>query len=277
MDELLRLGRAWAPVTKTAILFVLPLPLLIAALWSLGNGQMGVFALAAAALASLWGAGVLTLRGLVGQARFLVGMRHDPPTVPFNALGLILTGIGASLAAVSAGHGALGALIFGGLAAAGHGAFFGRDLRPRRIVLPDMAGVDRSEVTELLKRAYAQLQGIETATRQIGVPEFGQRLRRIVEWGRKILLEIEQDPRDASRARKFLSVYLDGAERVTRQYAEAHLKARSAPLEENFRRLLVDMEATFAVQHARLREKDTQALEVEIEVLNARLRQEGIV
>lgn len=276
MDELFRHGRAWAPIVKTAILFVLPLPLLISSLWSLGSGQMTQFALATSALASLWGAGFVTLRGLAGEARFLLGQRLDPPSVPFKMLGLAMTGLGAGLAALSAGHGLFGASVFCGLAAVGHGAFFGRDLRPRRIVLADVAGVDRDEVTELLKRAYAQVQGIETAARQIGVPEFGQRLGRIVDWGRRILREIEEDPRHAVRARKFLSVYLDGAERVTRQYAKSHSQARSAPLEENFRRLLVDMESTFAAQHAKLREKDTLALDVEIEVLNARLRQEGI-
>jgi len=276
MDEFFRLGRAWAPVFKTAILFILPLPLLIASIWSLASGQMPEFALTFGALTSLWGAGFVTLRGLVGEARFLLGQKLDPPSVPFKALGLALTGLGAGLAALSAGHDVVGTLVFGGLAAIGHAAFFGRDLRPRRIVLPAVAGVDRDEVTELLKRAYAQLQGVETAARQIGVPEFGERLDRIVAWGRKILREIEEDPRDATRARKFLAVYLDGAERVTQQYAKSHGKARSAPLEANFRRLLVDMESTFAAQHAKLQEKDTMALDVEIEVLNARLRQEGI-
>jgi hypothetical protein len=276
MDELFRLGRAWAPVAKTGILFVLPLPLLVSTIWALGSGQMTQFMLAGGALAALWGAGFLTLRGLVGEARFLLGQRIDPPAVPFKLFGLLLSGMGAALAALSGGQALFGALVFAVLAALGHGAFFGRDLKPRRIELPETAGVDRGEVTELLKRAYAQLQGIETAARMIRVPEFGDRLARIVEWGRRILREIEEDPRDASRARKFLAVYLDGAERVTQQYARTHGGARNAPLEENFRRLLVDMESTFAAQHAKLLEKDTLALDVEIEVLNARLRQEGI-
>jgi hypothetical protein len=276
MDELFRVGRAWAPVAKTAILFALPLPLLFASLWALGSGQMTQFALASGALASLWGGAILTLRGLIGEARFLLGQTLDPPPTPFKALGLGLTGLGALLGAMSAGHGLIGALVFAALAAFGHGAFFGRDLRPRTIEIPSMPGVDSGEVTELLKRAYAQLLGIETAARSIRVPEFGDRLSRIVAWGRRILAQIEENPRDASRARKFLAVYLDGTERVTQQYAKTHAQARNAPLEENFRRLLVDMESTFASQHAKLLERETTALDVEIEVLNARLRQEGI-
>lgn len=276
MDELFRLGRAWAPVGKTAILFVLPFPFLVASLWALGSGQMTQFALASAALALLWGAGIFTLRGLVGEARFLLGQTVDPPPTPFKTLGLGLTGLGALLGAMSAGHGVVGALVFAVLAAVGYRAFFGRDLRPRKIELPSVPGVDTGEVTELLKRAYAQLLGIETAARSIRVPEFGDRLARIVAWGRRILAQIEENPKDASRARKFLAVYLDGAERVTQQYAKTHATARNAPLEENFRRLLVDMESTFASQHAKLLERETTALDVEIEVLNARLRQEGI-
>jgi hypothetical protein len=276
MDELLRLGRAWAPVLKTALLFVLPLPLVVASLWSLGSGQMTGFALASGALAALWGAGIVTLRGLIGEARFLLGQALDPPAAPLKLFGLGLTGLGAGLAAMAAGHGPLGAVLFAALAGLGHGAFFGRDPRPRKIALPRIEGVDTSEVTELLKRAYAQLQGIETGARAIRVPEFGDRLARIVEWGRRILRQIEENPRDASRARKFLSVYLDGAERVTLQYAKTHAAVRNAPLEENFRQLLIDMETTFAAQHTKLMERETTALDVEIEVLNARLRREGI-
>ena len=40
MDDLLRKGRAWAPVLKAAALFVLPMPLTIAVLLALISGDM---------------------------------------------------------------------------------------------------------------------------------------------------------------------------------------------------------------------------------------------
>jgi 5-bromo-4-chloroindolyl phosphate hydrolysis protein len=140
-------------------------------------------------------------------------------------------------------------------------------------VLP---GVDQNAVTRQLEQAYGRLRAIEAAARDIAVPEFGDRLQRIARIGRDILGEIERDPRDAARARRFLHVYLDSAERVTLEYARTHRQVRNAPLEENMRQLLVGMEKTFDDQHRKLLEKDVLSLDVEIEVLNARLKRDGV-
>jgi 5-bromo-4-chloroindolyl phosphate hydrolysis protein len=137
-------------------------------------------------------------------------------------------------------------------------------------------GIDRGAVTRQLEQAYGRLRGIEAAAREIAVPEFGERLSRITRIGRSILDEIERDPRDAARARRFLNLYLDSAERVTLEYARTHRQIRSRPLERNFRQLLVDMESTFTEQHRKLLESDMLSLDVDIEVLNARLKREGV-
>ena len=63
---------------------------------------------------------------------------------------------------------------------------------------------------------------------------------------------------------------------MTTEYARTHRQMRKAPLEQNFRQLLVDMENTFAQQHQKLIENDLTSLDVEIEVLNARLKREGV-
>ena len=73
-----------------------------------------------------------------------------------------------------------------------------------------------------------------------------------------------------------MNIYLDSAERVTTEYARTHRQLRSQPLEQNFRQLLVDMESTFDQQRVKLLEKDLTSLDVEIEVLNARLKREGV-
>jgi len=276
METLIRRGRAWIPVLKAAVLFVLPIPLFFAVLVDLFSGELGRLALTGGALTSLWTAGTLTLRALVAEARYFLGERPDPPRLPLKAVSLALTALGASLAATAGGHGPALALVFAALAGVGYAAFYGRDLKPRRVEVAAIAGVDREAVTAQLKQAYGRLRGIEAAARAIAVPEFGERLERIIAVGRDILGEIERDPRDAARARRFLNLYLDSAEKVTTEYARTHRHLRSRPLEQNFRQLLVDMEQTFAVQHKKLLENDALALDVEIEVLNARLKREGV-
>jgi 5-bromo-4-chloroindolyl phosphate hydrolysis protein len=276
MNDLLRKGRAWAPVLKAAALFVLPAPLMLAVIVALVTGNMAQLMTTSGALACLWTAGMLSWRALVAEARYFLGERGDPPQLPLKLLSTVLTAAGAGLTATAGGHGIVSAAVFGALAGLGYVCFYGRDLKPHRVTVANIAGIDGAAVTAALKQAHGRLRGIETAARNIAVPEFGERLSRIIDIGRNILAEIERDPRDAARARRFLNIYLDSAERVTTEYARTHRQIRSRPLEQNFRQLLVDMESTFDAQHKKLIENDLTSLDVEIEVLNARLKREGV-
>jgi len=276
MNDLVRKGRAWAPVLKAALLFVLPMPLTISIVIQLATGNVAKLATTSAALAALWGAGMLTWRALIAEARYFLGELADPPRVPLKALGAALTAAGAGLTGFAGEHGIANAIVLALLAGVGYVFFYGRDLKPHRIEIANVDGIDIAAVTATLKQAYGRLRGIDAAARDIAVPEFGERLKRITDIGRGILAEIERDPRDASRARKFLNIYLDSAERVTTEYARTHRQLRSQPLEANFRQLLVDMESTFDDQRKKLLENDLTSLDVDIEVLNTRLKREGV-
>jgi 5-bromo-4-chloroindolyl phosphate hydrolysis protein len=268
--------RAWARVAKAAALFVLPAPLSIAAVAALVTGDASRFAIVATGLASLWAAGFLALKALVAEAHYWLGARPDPPEVPLKLLSAVLTALGVALAALAAGHTLAATLVFVMVAALGHLAFFGRDLRPPRITVAEVNGIDLGAVTEQLKQSYRRLRGIDAAAQLIAAPEFRERLLRITAVGRDILVHIERDPADAARARRFLNLYLDSAERVTSEYARHQRQIRGAPLDDNFRTLLVEMERTFTEQQKRLVERDMTSLDVDIDVLNTRLRSEGL-
>jgi 5-bromo-4-chloroindolyl phosphate hydrolysis protein len=277
-DRTLRRLRAWAPAAKSAALFLFPFPLLIALIANLVSGNAGGVALAVGGLAALWTAGALVLRALAAEARYLLGERLDPPAVPWKLLSTALTAVGVSLSAMAGGHTFVMAAMFATLAVLGHLAFYGRDLRSPRIRVADVEGVDRMAVTVQLKQAHARLRGIVVAAAANPVLELRERLTRIADLGHGILEEIERDPAKATRARRFLNVYLDGAERISAEYARTHSQAQASnqPLEQNFRRLLTEMETTFAEQRQRLADRDLTALDVDIEVLHARLKGEGI-
>jgi hypothetical protein len=275
-DRTIRRLRAWAPTGKAAALFLLPLPLVIALVANLIGDNAARAASTAGALASLWTAGALATRALAGEARYLLGERLDPPAVPWKLLSAVLTAVGVSLAAAAGGHTWPMAAVFATLAVLGHLAFYGRDLRPPRIRVAAVEGVDRPTVTLQLKQAHARLRGIVVAAAANPVVELRERLTRVADLGHGILEEIERDPAKATRARRFLNVYLDGAERIAAEYARTHAEAANQPLEQNFRRLLTEMETTFAEQRRRLAERDLTALDVDIEVLHARLKGENI-
>jgi 5-bromo-4-chloroindolyl phosphate hydrolysis protein len=267
--------RAWAPAAKAAALFLLPAPLLAALVANLVGGNALRAAFTAGALGAMWTAGALVLRALAAEARYLLGERLDPPTVPWKLLSAALTAAGVSLSALAGGHSWPMAAVFATLAVLGHIAFYGRDLRPPRIRVAEVEGVDRPAVTVQLKQAHARLRSIVVAAAANPIPEFRERLTRIAELGHGILDEIERDPAKASRARRFLNVYLDGADRIAAEYARTHSQPVDQPLEQNFRRLLTEMETTFAEQRRRLAERDLTALDVDIEVLHARLKGEA--
>ncbi|MBK8174154.1 MAG: 5-bromo-4-chloroindolyl phosphate hydrolysis family protein [Rhodospirillales bacterium] len=142
--------------------------------------------------------------------------------------------------------------------------------RPKDEEAPD------EETKRLLRDAYRRLDGIEAARRQIHSAEFDQRLASVVAGAEKVIDLIVRDPADLRRARKFLTVYLEGAERIAKDYARTHAHAGSADLEHNFRTLLVDLENTCEEQYQKLLKHDVSDLELQIEVLSTRLRREGV-
>jgi len=262
-------------VARSAALFVLPLPLVLAIVSATIAGDGDRLALTAAALLSFWGAGTMTWRTLAAEARYSLGDRLDLPGFPAKLLAAPITAGGAAMAAAAGGQTSSGSLVFALLAATGYLCFYGLDKRPRRIEVPQTDGVDATLVRRQLEEGYQRLRRIEAASRAIRVPEFCRRLEGITAIGQKILEEIERDPRDANRARRFLNLYLDSAEQVTRDYARTHREVNDPSLEQNFRQLLVEMETNFAEQHRKLLEHDVVALDVDIEVLRTRLEHEA--
>lgn len=143
---------------------------------------------------------------------------------------------------------------------------------------PEIAavGITAEEIIELLDEAEGRLERIEQSSRKIKNVEFRDRLRRIVKDARGILDTIENDPVDARRARKFLKVYLDGAQQVTEGYARTHTEGETHALEDNFRRVLTTIETVIAEQQTKLKENNLSDLDVNIEVLQMQLEKEGV-
>ena len=268
--------RARLVVAKSAALFLLPLPLLVAIVAALIADDTQRLALSAGALACFWSGGILAWRGLASEMRYALGEQIELDRIPRKMISAVMTAGGAGLAALSAGHSATGVATFATVGAIGHLCFYGLDKRSQRVTVTPVEGLDVGSVTDQLEQAHRRLRRIEAASQSIAVPEFRTRLAQIIALGRGILDEIARDPRNATRARRFLNLFLDSTQRIAEEYARTHQGLRSRPLEENFRKLLIEMEHAFSEQHRRLLESDVVSLDVEMEVLNARLRQEGV-
>lgn len=258
------------------LLYVLSVPLALAAVVSLAGGRLAQALAAAAAFALVAGAGYLNRRGLLEELVAPERRFTRSWALPHKYLALSALVAGTAIAATGAvGHDLLVSLAFGLLAALGfHLAY--RLPRPamalggpRRIVS------DRSTLNALAE-AERRILAIEKTVMRIGNRELEQRLTRIAGQGRAVLEQIAARPEERFRARKFLNVYLDGAERVASRYVRTHPVARGRELEQNFRNVLVEIESVFGEQLERLAEQDVFDLDVQIEVLRRQLKREGI-
>ncbi|MGF1615947.1 MAG: 5-bromo-4-chloroindolyl phosphate hydrolysis family protein [Gammaproteobacteria bacterium] len=266
---------AWLGL-KGMLIFVLSFPLLLKALVSLWGGQVGGLLANAVAYGLFVLGGMLLRRGVASEKRYAAQPLALYRPLPLKAIAAAIIGMATVLAAFAAvGHGLIISVLFGVGAAGGVMLYYGFDPEPRSLAIAGR-GAGADELRTALQDAYAKLESIDEARRDIRSLEFQQRLSAIVARSQDILKAIEQDPQDLRRARKFLNVYLDGLLDVTRQYGRAHPRTQSDQLEQNYRALLVDMESICREQQKKLGQQDADDLDMHIEVLSKRLKREGV-
>lgn len=95
------------------------------------------------------------------------------------------------------------------------------------------------------------------------------RLRGVATAMEGVLDDLTARPDRLPMARRFLTVHLDGVERIVQR-----LEAGAAP-PENLPSLLDELTRTAGELRGRLRHEETEALEIQVKVLSDRLREEG--
>jgi hypothetical protein len=258
------------------LLWVLSAPLLIGAVSALGAGRFSGFLGDALGWGLIAGAAVLTRRSVTVQGaererRFSRGWR-----LPLKNLAAAALGLGTAVAATAGvGHAVPVGIAFGAIAVLGYHLAYG--LEPLRVGgrLP-ASDKEARALADALAEAEGRLINVERAAAAIGNPELRQRLTRIAAQGRGMLEQIAERPSDLRRARRFLTVFLEGTEQVSDGYVRTHQHAASPELEQSFRNVLASIEDQFIRQRERLRQTDVLDLDVQIEVLKKQLEQEGL-
>jgi len=264
------------------LLYFLALPLIPAAVIALVSGDL-LAALANSAAAGLTFVGATLIRrglGLQAQANKRAWKRRASPR-PYRLIGGVMVSVAMFLVAwqgvtSNGGHGLIVSILFGLATLLGCYLYYDFDASARQNDVP-LVGITTEELIDLLDEAEDRIEAIERAGKSIKNAEFRDRLGRITLEARKITRAIEEDPTDARRARKFLKVYLDGAQQVTEGYARMHATDDTEQLEDNFRRVLTTIETVIADQQQKLKENNVSELDVQIEVLQMQLEKEGVV
>jgi hypothetical protein len=231
-------------------------------------------------LALLLGACALIERGLAGEAEYHARTIAKAPRPPLKLLGAVLVGVAVL---VGAWWGALTgpalALVLAAAGAIGCGLAYGLDPRRDKGLSPELArkaGVRTEQVIEAITEAEAKLREIEQTAGRLRNRELTERLARIVAQARAVLAQIEHDPSDLRRARRFLVTYLDGTRDVVKKYTQQQQDLADTQLAANFRHVLETVERVFAEQEEVLKRNETMDLEVQIEVLRTQLEREGV-
>lgn len=232
-----------------------------------------------ATMALLFVAGNFVARGCREQA-MNEGRTLALSPLPWRLFGAGAAGLAAFFASFGPSHDSLAmALLFGVLTGIACAYTYGLDPRADRAAIQaaaKRAGVKGRSVVEALEEAYRKVHGIEEAAANLRSRELRGRLERITVQARTILGQLERDPKDLSRARRFLVTYLEGTQDVVGKYALAQHDLADTPLGDNFRQVLGTIEQVFAEQEAVLRRDDRLDLEVKIEVLETQMKREGI-
>jgi 5-bromo-4-chloroindolyl phosphate hydrolysis protein len=258
------------------LLYFLPLALIPATFIALGKGHLLGVLVNAIGFALYMLAAWCVRKGLQAEHIYNKSRIARPPQ-PLKMTAAIIAALTTGMVAwLGAGRPLPVALLFAAGAFLGMYLSYGFDPRKEKNIVA-AHGYSRDEILQTLEDSSRIIRGIEQANDRIRNAELNQRIERICEIADSILAEIEADPRDIRRARKFLNVYLDGARQVTEGYAKTHPQTQSGELEQNFRNVLETIESVFQEQHQKLLEEDVFDLDVKIEVLTTQLKREGIL
>lgn len=259
------------------LLYFLPIALIPATVSALSEGYLWRIIVNSSGFALYMLAAWSLRRGLQAETEYVKRRIASPPKRPLKTLAAIMISIATGWIAWQGAQQNLAvALMYAG--GAFLGMYFSYGLDPRKMKKTAGAhGYSGNEIFLALAESSKMIRSIEQANDKIRNSEFNQRIERICEIADSILSEIESDPRDIRRARKFLNVYLDGAKQVTEGYARTHAQTQSGELEQNFRNVLETIESVFQEQKQKLLEDDVFDLDVKIEVLSTQLKREGIL
>ncbi len=264
-------ARATKIGVRANALFVLPVPI---ALSAFGKPATGL-ALALAAFGLLMVAAWLLREGLRAQEAYEARSVARRPAVPRKILASLVTGLGLGLAGFANEVGLVASSIFVALGAGLHSLSFGIDPLTHK----GLGGIDTfqtNRVARAVEEAEKHLSAMSDAIRRAGDRSLERQVETFQAKARAMFRRVEDDPRDLTTARKYLSVYLLGARDATVKFADFYAQTKDATARADYAALLTDLGAHFSAQTDTMLLDDRTDLDVEIEVLRERLAREGV-
>ena len=257
------------------LLFIAPFPLLLDSFSKITDAAPIGAAIALGTYA-LFVLAAWTLReGIKAEAAYNERKIARPPMFPRKLIAAGISGTAVFLTAwFGWGQGMITGIGFGALAVAAHLVAFGFDPM-RRKGLPGFNEYETDRVARAVDKAEAIMAEIETAAAGINIRAVERRVGSLLDTVREMLRTVEQDPRDLTRARKYMGVYLTSARDATIKFAELNQRSRDRVKQAEYLSLIADLETSFNGERELMLQDNQSDLDVEIEVLQERLQREG--
>ena len=217
----------------------------------------------------------LLQEGLQAEAAYNARKVARRPAFPRKMAASLLTGLGVAVAAYKNDPGLVAPVLFGGVALVLHGVAFGLDPLKDK----GMEGIDtfqQNRVARAVGEAEAYLNAMTDAIKRAGDRQMELRVERFQKTARDLFRTVEEDPRDLTGARKYLTVYLMGARDATIKFADIYARNRDPKARADYAALLDDLEKNFAARTSKMLLDDRSDLTVDIDVLRERLQREGV-
>lgn len=256
---------------RVNLLFIAPLPLIWAAFTT---GPTGLV-LNLVALGLLLLAAWLTREGIKAEESYNARKVARRPGFPRKIFGSVLTGLGLGVAGFAAGGGIVEPIVYALTGGVLHSLAFGLDPSKNK----GMEGVDMFQtdrVARAVEEAEKHLTAMSDAIKRAGDRGVVSRVEKFQQAARDLFRTVEEDPRDLTAARKYLSVYLLGARDATVKFSDIYARKRDPQAKADYLALLDDLEGNFAARTDKMLLDDRIDLDIEIDVLRDRLQREGI-
>ncbi|MBJ6371480.1 5-bromo-4-chloroindolyl phosphate hydrolysis family protein [Sedimentitalea arenosa] len=253
---------------------VLFIPPVVMVFMALNDGAVGL-TLGLVSAAILTFAAFLLREGLRAEAAYDARKVARRPAFPRKMAASVMTGLGIAVAAYKTEPGLVAPILYGVAAMGLHSLSFGFDpLRNK-----GMEGIDKFQqdrVARVIDEGEAHLREMSDAIARAGDRQMEDRVKAFQVTARELFRTVEEDPRDLASARKYLTVYLQGARDATIKFADVYARSRDPQARADYAALLDDLEQNFAARSRRMLLNDHTDLTVEIDVLRDRLQREGV-
>jgi len=262
---------------KGLLLYILPAPIMITAIFAFLRGDMAAILNNSIALVLFLITATLAKRGFRQEKRYHDSTIVKAPSLPFKftaALSLTIATFYTSYACT--GNDLFLSILLGLAAFVGFYLYYGFD--PRQDKLGNVpVGVNADDLIEITHEARTKINNLNRLKKELKNFESKEYLQSIIMETGEIITSVEENPADLSKSRKFFKIYLSRTEDITQDFVENLRKNNiDDTMTDNYNRLLKSVQETIKAQKAKLDDDDILNLDVQIEALTKQINHEGV-